>query len=241
MSAPAPSALWAALRAGWPPAAQHQAAGFVIRDGQGGGSRVSAASPLSDTPPDIPGAEAAMRALHQTPLFQITPQDQALDDALAARGYQRVDDTQFLTIPAEDLARTPPPPISAFTVWPPLAIQRDLWAEGGIGPARLRVMARAEAPKCALLGRISDRAAGAGFVALSGGIAFVHALHILPDFRRQKLAHYMMQRAGIWARDHGAAHVALVVTRANAPAQALYRGLGFTEAGRYHYRRAAQD
>lgn len=237
MSAPAPEKLWGAMRAGWPPAATSSAGGFVIRDGAGGGSRVSAATPSGDTW-DILAAESAMRALNQPPLFQITPQDSALDTDLAARGYTLQDESTFLIAPTARIGAEPPKPVSAFAVWPPLAIQRDLWSEGGIGPARLAVMARAAQPKAAILGRIRDRAAGTGFVAIHDGIAFVHALHVLPEFRRLGLAHHMMRRAARWARAEGADWLALVVTRANAPAQALYRGMGMAETTHYHYRRA---
>ena len=99
-------------------------------------------------------------------------------------------------------------------------------------------MDRAPLPKCALLGRITDRAAGSGFVAVVGGIGFVHALYVLPEFRGLGLARQMMRRAAIWAGAQGATQVALAVTRANAPAMALYTGMGMVEAGAYHYRRA---
>lgn len=237
MSTPQTATLWRSMKAGWSAASTRNEAGFVIRNGKGAGSRVSAASRAADDW-DIDAAECAMRGLGQHPLFQITSEDAALDQALAARGYVVKDESCFLTIPATDLASEAPPPVSAFAVWPALAIQRDLWRDGGIGPARLSVMERAAGEKCTLLGRIKDRAAGTGFVVLNDGIAFVHALHVLPEFRRQSLARYMMRRAGIWSLDRGASHVALITTRANTAALALYRGLGFTEAASYHYRQA---
>lgn len=49
-------------------------------------------------------------------------------------------------------------------------------------------MDRAAGPKTSLLGRIKDRAAGTGFVAISDGIAVLHAVYILPDWRRMGLA-----------------------------------------------------
>ena len=96
-------------------------------------------------------------------------------------------------------------------------------------------MQRVAGPKAALLGRIEDRAAGAGFVAIHSGVAMVHGIEILPDWRRKGLAGWMMRRAAVWARENGARRLALAVTRANAPAIALYRGLGFRDAGGYAY------
>ena len=66
-----------ALDATWPAAARQSMGPWIIRDGQGGGKRVSAATPNSDwTPADIQTAEAAMQDLGQTPLFMITDKDQ---------------------------------------------------------------------------------------------------------------------------------------------------------------------
>ena len=56
--------------------------------------------------------------------------------------------------------------MAAFAHWPPLAIACDLWAEGGIGPARLAVMDRVEGAKSVILGRANDRASGVAFVAV---------------------------------------------------------------------------
>lgn len=229
------------IDATWPAASLHRAGGFVVREGLGGGKRVSAASVAGAwTPADIELAEAVHHALGQCPLFMIRPEDAALDAALAARGYDVVDPVVVLAAPVAAVATEAPPPITAFCHWPPLAIQRDLWAEGGIGPARLAVMARAAPPKCALLGRTGDRAAGVGFVALHQGVAMVHAMHVLPALRRQGLARWMLRAAALWAAEAGAQTLALVVTQANAGALALYRGIGLAEVSRYHYRQAPE-
>ncbi|MEY4984626.1 MAG: hypothetical protein RIR62_2892, partial [Pseudomonadota bacterium] len=145
----------------WPPAARAALGPWTIRDGQGGGQRVSAATlhgPLAEG--DIDRAEAAMAALGQAPLFQVWPQDRALDDALAARGYRVKDPVLAYAAPVAALAAPDLPPLAAFAHWPPLGIADALWDEAGIGPARRAVMARAAGPKTVLLGRAGDRAAG---------------------------------------------------------------------------------
>ena len=50
----------------------------------------------------------------------------------------------------------------------------------------------------------------------------------------------VMYGAANWALAHGAEWLALMVTRANAPANGLYRKLGMSVATRYHYRRAPE-
>jgi ribosomal protein S18 acetylase RimI-like enzyme len=229
--------LLAVLETTWPPAARRDLGPWTIRDGQGGGKRVSAATALGAvTAADLPQAEAAMRALGQTPLFMIRDGDAALDSLLAARGYTVVDPVDAFAAPLAQLDLAKPPRLTAIPAWPPLAIQRELWAEAHIGPARLAIMDRAPHPKTTLLARMDDRAAGTAFVGIHNGMAMIHALEIDPRFRRRGLGRHMMAGAIHWASAQGAHDFGLVVTTANAGAQALYTSLGLTCVGHYHYR-----
>jgi GNAT superfamily N-acetyltransferase len=164
----------------------------------------------------------------------IRPGDGAAEAVLDAAGWGARDETVIFRAAAD--AFPAPPAMAAFALWPPLAVQADLWAEGGIGPARLAIMDRAAGPRAALLGRVADRAAGAAFVALGGGTAFLHALTVLPAFRRCGCARHLLQAAAAWARAQGAQTLALAVTRANVPAVALYASQGMQAVGHYHYR-----
>ncbi len=229
-----------ASEATWPPAGRRKAGAFVIREGRGGGQRVSAATleeevAESELPARIAAAEDAMEALGQEPLFMIRPQDRRLDAALGARGYRIKDPVNILAAPTEALAR-PLPPVSAFSIWPPLAIMCELWDEAGIGPARRAVMARAATPRTAILARKCDRAAGVAFAAIHGTIAMVHALEVTPALRRKGVGRTMMHHAANWARKEGAAHLAVLVTKANSGANGLYASLGMQIVGEYHYR-----
>ncbi len=179
-----------------------------------------------------------MRAWGQRPLFMIRPGDATLDASLAARRYQLKDATVFYAAPPEALAS--PGGMTAIPCTAPLACMAGIWADGGIGPARLAVMARAPAPRCYLLARLGDRPAGCAFVARHGPVAMLHALEIAPAARGKGLAVHMTRAAAAWAGRQGAATLALAVTVRNAPARALYEGLGMTEAGGYHYRAAPE-
>ncbi|MCC5993259.1 MAG: GNAT family N-acetyltransferase [Rhodobacteraceae bacterium] len=235
---PAAEALFDAMDATWPAHRVMPCDGWLIRDGSGGGKRVSAASAVADSP-DIDAAIAAMRAIGQTPLFMLRDGGGALDAALAARGFDLLDPSLIYLAPASTLAQKPPH-VSLFPVWPPLAIMRDIWAEGGIGPARLQVMPRACQPLTGFAARHDDRAAGAGFCAVAGPIAMLHAIEIVPGQRRRGVAENMLRGAAHWAREHGADWLALAVTEANAPARALYEKLGMQVAARYHYRQGIE-
>lgn len=221
----------------WPAASIRRAGGFLVREGLGGGSRVSCASlegPLDAA--DIDAAIAAHRALGQEPKFIIRPGEEALDTALEGRGFTLFDPVVIYAAPLAGLS-TEVPPVTAFAHWPPLAITREVWAESGIDAARQAVAERAPMPKAVVLGRMSDRAAGAAFVGIHQGTAMLHALAVLPEFRRRGLARHIMAEAARWAKAEGAERLALVVTRRNEAANALYRSMGMQAVCHYHYRR----
>lgn len=231
-----PHAFYAAIDGTWPAATKTRVGLWSIRDGQGGGKRVSAATCDGvGTDADIPQAEAAMRAIGQVPLFKVRAGEDAMDGKLAARGYKVIDPTNGYVAPVAALTDTPVPPVTAFAIWEPLAIMAEIWAKGGIGPARLAVMARAET-KTGILARWNEKPAGAAFVAIHDGIAMVHAVEVLQEQRRQGVAQWIMRRAGFWAQENGAETLAVLTTADNGPANALYQRLGFAPIGGYHYR-----
>ncbi|WP_295071097.1 GNAT family N-acetyltransferase [Tabrizicola sp.] len=227
-----PALLAEVMEATWPPASSWQFGPFTLRDGAGGGKRVSAASlDGSFTKADLDALEAAMPA----PLMLVRAGETALDAALDARGWQIVDPVVAYAAPVDRLAADLPR-LTAFPHWPPLEIARSVWAEGGIGPARIAVMERVQAPKAALLGRIDDRSAGVAFVACHGDEAMLHALEVRQSHRRLGLGKNLLHAAANWAAAQQARRLSLVVTRQNAAARALYARLGMEVVGEYHYR-----
>jgi len=237
MTLPTASKIRAALEGTWPPAAHDQVGPWTIRTGNGGGSRVSAATatgPLDAA--DIALAETAMRARGQRPLFMVRDGETALDTLLESAGYSILDPVTAYAAPTALIATQRPPPVTSFQVWPPLAIQAEIWAAGGIGPARIAIMHRVRGPHTTLLGRLGDRPSGAAFVACHGDIAMLHALEILSAQRRKGLGLWLLRAAAFWAQDQRAAWFSLVVTQANQGANRLYQSLGMQAVGHYHYR-----
>ena len=228
------------IAATWPAAGVHEAGPFALGQGAGGGQRVSAAR-LADpgavdaTEAQIDAAIAGLAAIGQAPLFMVLDHQTGLDARLAARGLGLRDATLALTIPCAQIA-APPPPVTCFSIWPPLAIQSEIWAKGGISPGRLAVMDRAPGPKISLLGRFQDRPAACAFVAIHDGVAMLHALEVLAPYRRRGLARVMMRTAADWALGHDAKTLSVLVTGENLPARGLYASLGFAAVGQYHYR-----
>lgn len=228
----------AVVDATWPPAQMRHQGAWLLRRGGGGGKRVSAASAMGPvTDADVAEAEAAMRAMDQVQLFSLRPGQEALDAKLAARGYYVVDPVNIYACPVATLAdREKRPEQHSLATWEPLAIQREIWATGGIGPARIDVMLRTGSPRTTLIGRYDNSPAGTAFVAVSDHVGMLHALEVLEAMRGRGMGKAMMIDAARWASQHNAETFSVVCTQANTAANALYTALGMTNVGHYHYR-----
>lgn len=227
-----PEELAAVMEATWPPARAWRLGPFLMREGAGGGKRVSAASLCGAW--DAAALERAEAAMAE-PLFLLRPGDEALDRALAERGYAVVDPVVAYAAPVGRLTGELPS-LAAFPHWPPLEATRAVWAEGGIGPGRVAVMDRVAGAKAAILARSGDRPAGAGFVACHGEDAMVHAVEVRAGQRRQGAGRHLLTAAANWAAAQGATRLSLVVTERNLAARTLYDSAGMAIVGQYHYR-----
>ncbi|MFV0294150.1 MAG: GNAT family N-acetyltransferase [Paracoccus sp. (in: a-proteobacteria)] len=226
-----------ALEASWPAAKYAMAGTFHAGCAQDGGMRVNSARPVTPNwiEDDIQQVEAIQARWNQPPTIQVSADDRRLAELLNASGWQARTPTLIMSAPVTALTDRQVPPVTSFALWPPLAIQRELWAELGIGPARQAIIERVSLPKAAILGRVDDRAAGVAFIAACDKLAVLHALEIVPNLRRKGLAGWIIRKAAFWAGTHGCKALCLAVTRDNSPAITLYRGLGFTETGGYSY------
>ena len=228
--------VYSATDATWPPARIWQDGPLTLREGQGGGGRVSSATQDSAVAAeDIARAEDVMRGLGQVPRFQIREGHENLDALLAARGYEVLDETVIYAAPIDILTDVAIPRVTTFCIWEPLAIMNEIWAKGGVGPERLNVMARAKI-KTGILSRWDEMPAGAAYAGVHDRICMVHAVEVLEHQRRMGVAVWMMRQAAFWGQSQGADTIALMTTRANVAANGLYQKLGFNEVGGYHYR-----
>ncbi|MFK7875645.1 MAG: GNAT family N-acetyltransferase [Paracoccaceae bacterium] len=218
--------LYDVIEGTWPPARVWVQDGWTLRDGAGGGKRVSAATVA--VMGDVPAGDAP-------PLVMVREGEHALDAMLAQQGYAQVDPVNLYTCPVEQLTDVPIPKVTAFAIWEPLAIMAEIWAAGGIGPDRIAVMERAML-KTGILSRWNEKPAGTAFAAIHNGVSMVHAVEVLPHQRRQGVAAWMMRKAAFWAAEHGAAQMTVLCTQENAGANALYASLGMQRLGGYHYR-----
>jgi len=228
--------LFEALLATWPPAETRRQDGWTLRRGEGGGNRVSAATPDGEDG-DIAAAEAAMLAWGQRPTFMIRPGDEPLDRRLDDLGY--LVEAPTLIVAAAPEAVAPATPDERAILGPePLAVMREIWAAGGVGPSKLAVMARVAEPRTYLLGRSGDAPAACAFAACDREIGMLQALEVARPFRRQGLGTALTRAAAAWVAAHGATTYSLAVEVANTPARAAYSRLGMQQVAAYHYRLA---
>ncbi len=232
--------VFSALDATWPAAATKAQDGWLLRDGAGGGKRVSAAS-RTTSDAEISVAADAMRVMGQAPLFQVRTDEADLDAELERAGYAVVDPVWLYAGRAADLIDGKSEQSRVYRGQFAVAAMEEVWAAGGIGPARLAVMKRAAAPKSWLMTRIDDRPAGVAFVSVAGDIAMIHAIEVADAYRRQGAGRALMSGAATFAADNGAEWLALAVTKANVGANNLYQSLGMEVVAGYHYRLSAQQ
>jgi len=224
-----------AIDATWAPQSQIVQDNWCIRVGAGGGQRVSAATALH-ADADIAVMSAAQRQLGQTPLVMVRGGEDALDARLAEAEFVKHDPVQVLCIDPKAWPRAQDDAFKTTRNEHPLAIQEEIWAQDGIGPERLAVMARVDVPKCYLLGRDGDTPAGVAFVAVDGRVAMLHAFYVSKNAQGKGVGSRMMRDAADWAIAQGATALAVLVRDATPQARALYVKRGMEQVTRYHYR-----
>lgn len=231
------SDIFEAIDVTWPAEKFLEIPKWKLRRSAKGGKRVSAATAIGAPDiSDIKLAENKMVQWHQDKLFMIKKNEIILDEALSASGYRVIDPTNIWSISSKNLSIQKTLPVKAFTIFPPLAIQRELWRANHIPPSRIEIMDRVKTHKTTIFGRINARPAASAFVAVSNKFAMVHALVVDKKCRRQGMGKFVMQKVGSWAYQMGAESVVALCTEKNCSANILYKSLGMQVIGKYHYR-----
>lgn len=228
--------LYAALVASRPAETTAEFGPWRLHRGVGAAWRELAAmleGPLDDPAPAI----AAMRDEGERAAFLVREGEAELEEMLAERGFIAEGWTLLYAGSSASLAFHAPD-LAVIDCDGPIAIMGELWAEAGADPERLAAMERVAAPKRFLLGRHGDRTAGAAFVSAHGCVAMLNAVIVAPRARRRGLGRRFAQYAASWAVNQGAGTLGLAVEADNAPARALWEGLGMQQVGSYHYRAA---
>jgi ribosomal protein S18 acetylase RimI-like enzyme len=235
-----------AALAAWPALRELVHDGWVLRFSEGYTKRANSVNPL------LPGrrplaekilrCEALYRANGLPTVFRLPsflPPE--IDAALAARGYETVDETLTRHMELRDFTAAPDPAILLADA------PGEAWLDGFAAISGLD--ARQRALHHRILRQIAVPAAYA-VICEGGAIAAVaigaiwdrmvsfHSVATHPEHRRKGLGRRIMLSLLAWAKAAGAESACLQVVAANAPAIALYDGIGFTqEVSRYRYRR----
>ena len=221
----------------WPAEEFFELPKWKLRKSINGGKRVSAATATGKSSiTDIQFAENTLAEWRQDKLFMIKAGENSLDQALTKRGYCIVDPTNIWSISSPALSMQQIPPVTAFTIFPPLAIQKELWVANGIDASRIEIMNRVKTPKTTIFGRMNAKPAASAFVSVANKIAMVHALIVDHKCRRQGMGKFVMQKIGAWAYKLGAKNVVVLCTKKNQSANKFYKSLGMKVTGEYHYR-----
>jgi GNAT superfamily N-acetyltransferase len=238
----------------WPALRQVLDDGWVLRFAEGHTKRANSVNPtypcFGDVEAKIARAEAWYRAHGLRTVFRLTPLAEPvdLDQRLAARGYDAIETSCALYHP--DLAQVAVP--------------------GRVGTVELRLDPTPDAgwldaylslnplmpPEAATLRRMLDaivparqfawfhdagQPLAAAFAVVQGDLMGTYDVVTAEAARRRGLMRALLAHLTGWARRCGARRGQLFVVAANAPAQGLYHGLGYTELYRYHYRRAPRS
>jgi N-acetylglutamate synthase len=246
--------LLAVERAGvqaWPAVETDEIDGWLWRFANGGSQRANSVSALdytrdntgADIDRSIAIAEQRYRSRGARPLFQISDVSApaSLAASLTQRGYTANDRCTTLIQPA-------PAPEAGHDTAPDFEIfdrATDEWTAcytSVITPDRRRtapdILARIPrgAAFCGVRrqGRIIATALGV----THDGVTIAECVATLAGARGQGAAAAVMRGLAVWGATQGAHTIALQAIEHNAPAQALYRSLGYRLAGHYEIRGA---
>jgi GNAT superfamily N-acetyltransferase len=183
--------------------------------------------------------EAAYLERGLPPVWRLTPlAPPETDEALAAAGYRRIDESHVQLAPLSE----------AFILDPEVRIAPSpsaAWLAGfaelsPVSPQHRETMTR-------MLGAIAAPVAFASVEDAEGPIAFALGVAdgehvglfdvlVAPRARRQGLARRLTQSIGAWGKSQGARSIYLQVVATNAAALPLYASLGFETVYSYAYR-----
>jgi len=227
----------------WPPADLLLHDGWELRaTGPGIGRRVNCVAPLAAgaTPLEekVAAAESFYRQRGLAPTFKLTAAARpgGLEAFLAGRGY-RIDAPVLILTRSLEARHESPPPLPGHPSAEWLAANAAVPSHYGAAPeAFLALLGRIGPPAVFSAVEEEGEAAAMGMAVADGEWVGLFEIGTRPGCRRRGLARGVVETLLAWGAGHGAGAAYLQVMESNAPARALYSGLGFGEAYRYWYR-----
>lgn len=237
------------MNAAWPACEETDADGWVLRSAGSVTQRANSVWPRAA--PADPGAALRLAARwyaarRQPVIFQVThrPENELLEQLLDQDRYSRQSETLIMTAPGTDADAHPEPGgVTLMLADAPSDAWMELWwrIDGRGGPAERGLAHEILTGVQSLYASAVNgdgTVVGTGRLTVVNGWGGIYCMSVHPDFRRRGVAAALLRQLLAAAHERGAAQSWLLVTAANAGAQALYENAGFAEAGRYHYRQA---
>jgi N-acetylglutamate synthase len=234
---------------GWRAAEEEWLADWLLRAGEGFTGRANSA--LATGSPGMPVAEAVdwvrawyaarnLPAMIAVPYPLGGPGDDLVDRFLAESDWSIRSGAVTVVMTAAADA------VAAHAVGSGVPVRVDaepddqwlaMYHYGGVGlpPAALRVLMSAPWQRFASV-REDGQVIAIGRVAVAAGWAGLTAIEVHPGHRRRGLATAVSAALAAEATRRGAFGLYLQVDNDNAAARTVYRGLGFADHHRYHYR-----
>ncbi len=233
------------LRA-WPAEETGDIRGWIVRASRGYTRRANSVNPirpLSGVGADeaISSAEAWYAERGLPTIFKITPawRPPALDAELERRGYAREAETSVMTLDLRPIEGREPCPVSgassATEAWC-AAFERFNSVQPRFAAPMRAILHAIQPPAVFLSGCRRGELAALGIGVADGGLIGLYDIVVAPEHRRQGCGTAIVAAILAWGREAGARTAYLQVMRNNAPALALYQGLGFAHAYDYWYR-----
>jgi GNAT superfamily N-acetyltransferase len=205
--------------------------------------RCNCAIPLAGAgPAPLDEIEAFYSSRALPPRVQVTTATpRALDDALAARGYE-IEAPVDVLVATLDVTATGN--VECEVTRPLDAAWAELYAALHDGDERVaaygRMLAQIGPAAFAVTALVEGAPAGMGFGVVERGWCGIFGMTTLPDARRRGVATAVLSTVGRVARDLDASTFYLQVERDNGAARALYEGVAFAYEYGYHYRTLAR-
>ena len=223
--------------------------GWLVRFSPGKAKRarcINALAPGRLTLTDrLAHAEALLHPARLPLIVRITPftMPPDLDDALAALGLQRFDDSVVMVGDLAALALADPLPAGwRLDAADAAEFADQVGALRGSPAAHRRAhaerLARSPVPYRGWLLRCGGAVAACGQFAREADLVGLYDVFTAPAARNRGAARLLCAELLRRAGDEGARTAYLQVDRANLPARAVYRRLGFVDGYGYHYRAA---
>ena len=236
----------------WPAPQRLDTGEWVLRAASGVTQRANSVWPRESAANEPDAVRAAVlwyRNSRLPAIYQLTesPRHESLNEVLDREGYTRQSETLVMHRGPDTDTVGPGGPVGPAG---PMSVEvldrpsqewlRLWWSVDGRGGEQELAIARGILTGCpALYALVRDDdgvPAAVGRLALVDGYGGLYCMATRPDARRQGFARRIIGAMISEGSRRGLSGYWLMVTASNTAGQQLYRGAGFTEAGRYLYR-----